>query len=103
VCCSVDLVHCQEVAEHIEPAFVENLLASLAAGKYILMTHGLPGQIGHHHVNCQPPDYWIENLARYNCHLLAEDTSRVRKIAHSEGAHYLVQSGMIFANRSRLD
>lgn len=64
VACNVDLVQCQEVVEHIDPKFLENLLASLAAGKFILMTHGLPDQIGHHHVNCQPQEYWVENLAR---------------------------------------
>ncbi len=99
--CNVDLVYCQEVVEHIDPACLENLLTSLASGKFILMTHGLPGQQGHHHVNCQPQEYWVENLARYNCHLLVEDTMRVRKLAHDDAAHYIVQSGLVFANRNR--
>jgi SAM-dependent methyltransferase len=57
----VDLVHCQEVVEHIEEQYLESLLDCLTNGKYILMTHALPGQGGHHHVNLQPPEYWIDH------------------------------------------
>ena len=39
----VDLVHCQEVVEHIEEEFLDNLLSSLACGKFIVMTNALPG------------------------------------------------------------
>jgi len=46
----VDLVLCQEVVEHIEEKYLENLLDSFATGKYVLMTHAVPGQGGHHHV-----------------------------------------------------
>src|SRR5256885_2256884 len=49
--CRVDLVHCQELVEHIEEQFLDNLLRSLACGKFIVMTHSLPGQGGYHHVN----------------------------------------------------
>jgi SAM-dependent methyltransferase len=62
VLCRVDLVHCQEVAEHIESAFVDNFLESLTCGKFIVMTHAVPGQGGHHHVNEQPASYWTEAL-----------------------------------------
>ena len=36
-------------------------LAMLANAPIIVRTHGLPGQPGHHHVNNQPQEYWIEN------------------------------------------
>ena len=99
--CRVDLVHCQEVVEHIEEAFLENLLQSLACGKFILMTHALPGQGGYHHVNEKPTEYWVEHLRRYNCHVLAEDTARVRKLAEAENARFLAQTGLVLVNRSR--
>lgn len=99
---TVDLVHCQEVAEHIEPCFVDHLLNSLACGKFILFTHALPGQLGHHHVNLQPPEYWIQRLEHVGLYLLPEDTNRVRQIAHNEGAIYVAQTGMVLANRNLL-
>ena len=34
----VDLVHCQEVVEHIEEEYLGNILDSFACGKYVLMT-----------------------------------------------------------------
>ncbi len=98
----VDLVHCQEVVEHIEEEYLDNLLSSLACGRIILITHALPGQGGHHHVNCQPSEYWIENLLRYNCHHLVEDTRRVRHLAQKDEASYLAQSGLVFANKNRM-
>jgi SAM-dependent methyltransferase len=97
----VDLVHCQEVVEHIEEVYLDNLLSSLACGRVIVITHAFPGQGGHHHVNCQPPEYWIDNLRRYNCELLVEDTKRLKSLAQLDGATYLSTSGMIFSNKAR--
>ncbi|EMI7380125.1 hypothetical protein V6973_004070 [Salmonella enterica] len=102
ILCKVDLVHCQEVVEHIEEEFLDNLLSSLACGKFLLMTHAVPGQGGYHHVNEQPSEYWINHLRRYSCELLEEDTIRVRRLAINDGAIYIAQNGLIFANRSKL-
>lgn len=97
----VDLVHCQEVVEHIEEAYLDNLLSSLMCGKYILMTNALPGQGGHHHVNLQPTEYWIDHLRRRGCQLLAVDSSRVRALAQKDGAPYLAATGILLANGHR--
>jgi SAM-dependent methyltransferase len=95
----VDLVHCQEVVEHIEEQFLPHLFASLSSGRLVLLTHALPGQLGHHHVNLQPDDYWIEKMAQNGYALMVEDTHRVRDIAAAEGATYLQQSGLLFHKR----
>ena len=96
----VDLVHCQEVVEHIEEEFLDNLLSSLACGKFIVMTNALPGQGGYHHVNEKPTEYWIENLKKYNCEVLLEDSNRVRNLANEDGAIYLARTGIVLANRN---
>jgi len=98
----VDLVHCHEVVEHIEEQYLDNLLDSLACGKIILMTHAVPGQPGHHHVNCQPQEYWIEALKRRNCVLANEDSRRIRELAGKDGAVFMRDTGMIFVNESRI-
>lgn len=54
VFCSVDLVHCQEVVEHVDERHLDNVLGSLTCGRIILMTNAVPGQGGRHHVNEQP-------------------------------------------------
>lgn len=101
VFCSVDLVHCQEVVEHVDERHLDNVLGSLTCGRIILMTNAVPGQGGRHHVNEQPVVYWVEHLKRYDCAVLPEDTRRVRALAQADGAPYLAQTGLVLANRSR--
>ena len=59
----VDLVWSCEVAEHITETKVDYYIKTLCNGKIIAMTHAFPNQVGHHHVNCQPSEYWIEKIA----------------------------------------
>lgn len=99
--CHVDLVHCQEVVEHIDPAHLDNLLTSLTCGKFLIMTHAHPGQGGHHHVNEQPSEYWIQHLAERGLELLPEESKRVRALAKADEAIFMQMSGLVFINRSR--
>ena len=58
-----DLIWSCEFVEHIEERYLENFLTAFdLARKAVLMTHATPGQPGHHHVNCQPSEYWIERM-----------------------------------------
>lgn len=100
VTCRVDLVHCQELVEHVEERHVENVLKSLTCGKFIVMTNALPGQGGYHHVNEQPTEYWIQHLRRYSCEVLVEDTNRVRALAAQDKAVYLARTGLVLTNKS---
>jgi 2-polyprenyl-3-methyl-5-hydroxy-6-metoxy-1,4-benzoquinol methylase len=60
------LVTCFEVLEHIEPEsesiFVKNITD---LSNQILCSAAPPGQGGHHHVNCQPPEYWIDAFSGF--------------------------------------
>jgi hypothetical protein len=97
-----DLVYRVEVVEHIEEVYLENLLATLANAPVIVMTHALPGQSGHHHVNIQPPEYWIEKLGLYG-YRLATDLEYLRSVARVERQDsYFAESGLVFlkANNS---
>lgn len=58
-----DLVWCCEFVEHVEEQSVPNFLATFRAARMVAMTHADPGQPGHHHVNCQPAEYWIGAMA----------------------------------------
>lgn len=100
VSCNVDLVHCQEMVEHIDEKYIDNLLTALSCGKFLLMTHALPGQPGHHHVNCKPKEYWVEKLKTKGYNLLDEDTKRIRKLAEKDEAIYMKQSGLMFGKTS---
>lgn len=90
----VDLVNCIEVVEHIEEKFLNNLLDTICCGKYLFMTHGLPGQDGWHHVNNQLPEYWINHLLNRGFVRLAEDHHKILSL--SGPAHHVKDSGMLF-------
>lgn len=92
----VDLVYCQEVAEHIAEEHLDHLIDSLACGRVILLTHAVPGQTGHHHVNLKPMDYWVKHVSSRGYNLLHEDTNRIRAIAGQERAIYMHNSGLVF-------
>jgi hypothetical protein len=92
----VDLVWSCEVAEHILPEFVDNYIETLTNGKIIAMTHAVPGQDGHHHVNCQPAEYWIA-LMQQRGYELERSQTVYRQIASQELApNYFAQTGMVF-------
>ena len=59
-----DLVWSAEFVEHVEEKYSGNFLLGFArARKFVMLTYAKPGQGGHHHVNEQPQEYWIERLA----------------------------------------
>ena len=60
------------------------------------MTHALPGQGGHHHVNCQPPEYWIEKMARRGYALSPENNQFVEISKKEHVWNYYSNSGMLF-------
>lgn len=93
-----DLAWCCEFVEHIEQQFIPNFMALLACADLVLMTHAEPGQAGHHHVNCQPADYWIAQFAAigydHNEHLTTQ-TRVISETNESPWNHY-ARSGMAF-------
>lgn len=67
-----DLAICFEVAEHIEPEYTcQFVLNLISLSDRILMSAAPPGQAGHHHVNCQVPDYWVN---RFQAHKFTRKT-----------------------------
>ena len=93
---AVDLVNCIEVVEHIEEKYINNLLDTICSGRYLFMTHGLPGQEGHHHVNCQPTEYWLKHLADRGFKELSDDSKELQRISSSTKAHHIKDTGMLF-------
>ena len=64
---SWQLVCCVEVAEHIVPGRSGELVAVLAsaAERWIYFTAAPPGQGGRGHLNCRPPEEWLELFAEH--------------------------------------
>lgn len=92
----VDLVWSCEVAEHILPEKVDHFLDTLANGKIVALTHALPNQWGYHHVNCQPPEYWIEHM-RERGYYVAPENQVFRDVARKDGVfNFFHASGIVF-------
>ena len=92
----VDLTLSVEVAEHIEEKHVDKYVKTLCNGKTIVITHALPGQPGHHHVNCQSPQYWVSKLASYG-YQLDRDNEYWRQVAATEGHFtFFGETGLVF-------
>lgn len=95
----VDFVWSCEVAEHIQADRVDNYLDTLANGQVIAMTHAVPGQEGHHHVNCQPAEYWVHRLQSRG-YELERASEAYRKIAENEHIpNYFAMTGLVFVRR----
>ncbi|MEO0342340.1 MAG: glycosyltransferase family 2 protein [Pseudomonadota bacterium] len=91
-----DLVYCAEVVEHIAEQYLDHLMVTLTNAPVVVMTHALPGQRGHHHVNLQPPEYWVEKFSTYGYRPTIE-IDFLRGIAHNERADsFFAQSGLVF-------
>ena len=91
----VDLVWSCEVAEHIDQEKVDHYLDTLANGMVVAMTHAVPGQGGHHHVNCQPAEYWIERMRRRG-YRLDPALPTYRQVAAGDPTNFFQQTGLVF-------
>lgn len=78
---NVDMVISCEFVEHVEPRYMHNYLLQFFNCKTLVFTHALPGQPGHHHVNCMSDDNWIELMAIFKWKLSLL-TCQARKVVN---------------------
>tara|TARA_R110000782_G_scaffold137432_1_gene229942 strand:+ start:793 stop:1998 length:1206 start_codon:yes stop_codon:yes gene_type:complete len=100
----VDMINCIEVVEHVSEEYIDNLLETLTCGTYIFMTHGVPGQRGHHHVNCQWQDYWINHLQARGFEWQEADSMHIRSLCtgtkkNIENGKHINESGLFFVRK----
>lgn len=88
-----DLCWCCEFVEHVREEFIDNFLMTFRSARFVMMTHGLYWQDGHHHVNLQRPGYWIDVVRSAGFQLLARDTIESRDLTLQQ---YWKHSGLIF-------
>jgi len=88
-----DLIWCVEFVEHVEAEFIPNFMQTFTGGRVLFLTAAPPGFPGHHHVNCQPPEHWIELLSGRGWALDKEATQWVR----ANGGHpFSTRQGLVF-------
>lgn len=100
-----DMAWCCEFVEHIEEKFMDNFFETFRCARVIFMTFALPGQGGHHHVNEQPPQYWVEAFQKRGFSLDVDLTNCARVIAQADNIvfspkykSHFVDKGLVFIN-----
>jgi hypothetical protein len=93
-----DLCWCCEFVEHVEERYLPNVMSAFFQAEIVLMTHAFPGQVGHHHVNCRPADYWVGAMAA-NGHQYDHTLTVITRDLAATNLHPLnhyVRSGLAF-------
>jgi SAM-dependent methyltransferase len=90
----IDLCWCSEFVEHVDQKYVQNFIETFKCCRVVAMTHAVPGQGGHHHVNEQPAKYWVDLLAKNGLAYNPQVTMALRKI----GRGYVKASLLLFEN-----
>jgi hypothetical protein len=96
----VDLVWSCEFVEHVDEQYVPNFVADFARGRWLCMSYAPPGHDGHHHVNCQPEDYWIECLQQHGFRYRSDITAQVRR-ASTQAKKFMRKRGLVFESTLR--
>lgn len=90
-----DLAWSSEFVEHVDEEYVENYFYIFFKSKYVVMSHALENQGGHHHVNCKSEQYWIDLFETNEFKYLQEETQQLRSIST---AKYIKQNIKVFKN-----
>ena len=94
-----DLVWSTEFIEHVEQQYEPNFLKTFgAATKYLMITFAVPGQQGHHHVNLQYEDYWIDRMKELGFSYAADLTQTARELLPQTGMRGMQfrEKGLVF-------
>lgn len=83
---SFDLVWSAEFLEHVEEKYMGNFMVTFCkAKKFIMVTYAVPGQGGHHHVNENTEQYWLEKFKLIDFYIDRELTNTARSLVPAEG------------------
>lgn len=90
-----DLGWSVEFLEHVEEKYLDNFMQVFSKCKYVVCTAAPPGYAGHHHVNCQPQQYWVEVFAKYGFEFDEKETMNIRAISGMKKP-FMQKTGMFF-------
>ena len=92
-----DLVICTEVAEHLPVEAADTLINNIFnhAGRDVFFSAATPGQGGHHHLNEQPHEYWIEKFKDRGFAVDEDRTKRVREFAATTQLSWIRDNAII--------
>lgn len=94
-----DLAWSVEFVEHIYPKYMTNYIETFKHCKTVVFTHAVPGQPGHHHVNCRSVDYWLGVMEGNGFEINVDATNAVRQDSTMK-ERYIRTTGLVFNNKA---
>lgn len=91
-----DLGWSSEFLEHVEEQFLPNYMPIFQRCRFVCVTHGEPGQDGHHHVNLRDDRYWQERFWERGIALDVAETAVLRRT--DRGSAWGRRTLMFFVN-----
>lgn len=68
-----------EFLEHVDEKFIPNYMAAFQLCRRLLVTHGEPGQWGHHHCTLWSSEKWIKKFSEFGFECDREETALLRR------------------------
>jgi len=98
---SFDLIWSCEFVEHVEEIYLPNFMEDFKKGKFVVMTFS--EKSGHHHVNCKPASYWINQFEKANFKFDPIETDIIRNkstmnIDKLKKKQFVKNAGLFFQN-----
>lgn len=98
-----DLGWSVEFVEHVYADYIPIYIQAFKACKVILLTYAPPGFGGHHHVNEQPEEYWLDVMKKYGFKYDQQTTQEVRNastlnLKKKSRKAFVKHRGLIFIN-----
>jgi hypothetical protein len=90
-----DLGWSVEFLEHVDATYINNYMPVFQKCKYIICTAAPPGWPGHHHVNCQPIEYWIKIFESHGFKFDKDETDYIQKNSKMK-REFIRNTGMFF-------
>jgi SAM-dependent methyltransferase len=92
-----DLIYTTEFFEHVDKIHMHNFLCLFENAKYAFVSAAPPGQGGHHHVNEQSKQFWIDILEEYGLTYLAKESDEISLTSED---NLVRKNSMFFVNKN---
>lgn len=96
-----DLGWSVEFVEHVYEKYIPHYVQAMQKCKYLIMTYAPPGHGGHHHVNENTEQYWIDTLQKYGFTYDPVLTNQMRNastMGTKKKHRFLQRTGLLFKN-----
>ena len=96
-----DLAWSVEFVEHVYEEYIPNYAKAMQQCKFLIMSYAKVGHGGHHHVNENTQEYWIDVMKSYGFKYLEDSTLEMRRhstMGSKKKHRFLARTGLLFKN-----